>query len=187
MPDELCDLVVRLGTENRRWGFRRVHGELRRLGHKASPATVRRTPRTAGLGPAPRPQSARVEWTAFLKARPTASSPPTTSTSTRSACSGCTRCSSWRSAPEPSTSSGSSRTPTAAWATEQARQLIWQLSNRASDFTHLIHGRDTKLTASFDAVFASEGINVTIVQPVVQRLARPVYYDTPAQAAERLQ
>ncbi|WP_055494932.1 IS3 family transposase [Streptomyces sp. TP-A0356] len=69
IPDELCDLILRLGTESPRWGFRRVHGELRPLGHKASPATVRRTLRTAGLGPAPRRQSARDEWTAFLKAQ----------------------------------------------------------------------------------------------------------------------
>ncbi|MFJ6564252.1 hypothetical protein ACIQMV_31215 [Streptomyces sp. NPDC091412] len=25
--------------------------------------------------------------------------------------------------------------PTAAWATQQARQLLWQLSDRAADFT----------------------------------------------------
>ncbi|CAG6394705.1 hypothetical protein SCOCK_290041 [Actinacidiphila cocklensis] len=66
-PEEIRDLIVRLGTENPRWGFRRVHGELRRLGHKASPAAVRRVPRAAGLGPAPRRHPARHAWTAFLK------------------------------------------------------------------------------------------------------------------------
>ncbi|MFD0503491.1 helix-turn-helix domain-containing protein [Streptomyces chiangmaiensis] len=50
--DELRDLIIRLGTENSRWGFRRVRGELRRLGHKISPATVRRV-----LQAAVRPQS----------------------------------------------------------------------------------------------------------------------------------
>nr|WP_262985475.1 hypothetical protein [Streptomyces sp. San01] len=44
-----------------------MHGELRRLGHKVSPATVRRTLRAAGLGPAPRRHTAQREWAAFLK------------------------------------------------------------------------------------------------------------------------
>src|SRR5438132_519556 len=48
--------------------------------------------------------------------------------------------------------------PTAAWATQQARQLLWQLGNHAADFTHLIRDRDTTFTATFDTVFASEGI-----------------------------
>lgn len=37
--DELRDLVIRLGTDNPR-RFRRVHGELRRLGYKVGAATV---------------------------------------------------------------------------------------------------------------------------------------------------
>ncbi|MFL4910550.1 helix-turn-helix domain-containing protein [Streptomyces sp. MMS24-I2-30] len=57
IPDELHILIIRLGAENPRWGFRRVHGELRRLGHKISPP-VRRVLRQAGHGPAPRRQPA---------------------------------------------------------------------------------------------------------------------------------
>ncbi|WP_433445487.1 IS3 family transposase [Nonomuraea sp. CA-141351] len=68
-PEELRKLITRLGTENPRWGFRRVHGELRRLGHKVSPATVRRVMRAAGLGPAPRRHPTRGEWSTFLKAQ----------------------------------------------------------------------------------------------------------------------
>ncbi|MCQ8193907.1 helix-turn-helix domain-containing protein [Streptomyces rugosispiralis] len=60
LPEEIRDLIIRLRAENPRWGFRRVHGELRRLGLKVSPATVRRVLRATGLGPAPRrPADAR--------------------------------------------------------------------------------------------------------------------------------
>jgi hypothetical protein len=48
VPEELRDLIIRLGAENCRWGIRHVHGEPRRLGHKLSPATVRRTLHAAG-------------------------------------------------------------------------------------------------------------------------------------------
>ena len=34
--------MLRLGRENPAWGYRRVHGELARLGHHLSAATVRR-------------------------------------------------------------------------------------------------------------------------------------------------
>ncbi|MEV8062466.1 MULTISPECIES: IS3 family transposase [Streptomyces] len=70
MPEELRDLIIRLGAENPRGGFRRVHGELRRLGHSVSQASVRRTLRAAGLGPAPRRHPVRGEWAAFLTAHP---------------------------------------------------------------------------------------------------------------------
>ncbi|WP_345043183.1 helix-turn-helix domain-containing protein [Streptomyces sannanensis] len=69
ISDEVRDLIIRLGGENPRWGARRVHGEMRRLGHKVSAATIRRVLRQAGLGPAPRHQSTRGEWAAFLKAQ----------------------------------------------------------------------------------------------------------------------
>ena len=68
VSDEVRDLTIRLGAENPRWGFRRVHGELRRLGHTISTATVRRVLRAGGLSLGRGPQTARREWVAFVKA-----------------------------------------------------------------------------------------------------------------------
>ena len=38
VSDELRDLIIRLASDNTRWGSRRVHGELHRLGHNISAA-----------------------------------------------------------------------------------------------------------------------------------------------------
>ena len=44
---EIRVLVLRLAQENPAWGYRRVHGELSRLGHQVSDGTVRRILRPA--------------------------------------------------------------------------------------------------------------------------------------------
>jgi hypothetical protein len=51
---EIRDLVLRLAGENPAWGYRRVHGELSRLGHHVSEATVRRILRARRYRPARR-------------------------------------------------------------------------------------------------------------------------------------
>ena len=43
--------------------------------------------------------------------------------------------------------------PTAAWATELARNLAPELEEAGHTFTHLIRDRDAKFTDAFDAVF----------------------------------
>ncbi|HEY0419487.1 MAG TPA: hypothetical protein VGC80_08205, partial [Acetobacteraceae bacterium] len=48
--------------------------------------------------------------------------------------------------------------PTAAWVTQQARQLAWTLQEAGTSPRFLIHDRDAKFPPAFDTVFAAEGV-----------------------------
>jgi putative transposase len=157
MKDELIELIVRLGRENRRWGCVRIQGELRKLGMRVSASSIRRVLRRHGLGPAPR---SGPTWSEFLRSQVQsvlATDFFTVDTvflkqlyvlfvielSTREV-----------------HILGVTDHPTSTFVTQVARNLIGDLADRSRSFKFLIRDRDTKFTATFDEVFRSEGIRV---------------------------
>jgi putative transposase len=65
--EEMAKLVVMMSLENPTWGYTRIRGAMRNLGHELGRTTIRRILADAGIEPAPE-RSKRTPWNTFLKA-----------------------------------------------------------------------------------------------------------------------
>ncbi len=55
---------------------------------------------------------------------------------------------------------GCTAEPERAWVAQQARDLVWSVTESPTPLRFLIHDRDSKFTNAFDEVFRSEGISI---------------------------
>jgi putative transposase len=163
IPPGLRRLILRLAAENPTWGYRRIHGELARLGFKLAPSTVWLLLKRAGIDPAPR--RAGLTWRQFLSVQ----------------AEGILACDLFHVdtvllrrlyvlfvielATRRVHVLGVTASPTGAWVAQQARNLLMDLEDRIGQFKFLVRDRDAKFTDSFDGIFASEGIR-TLRTPV---------------------
>jgi putative transposase len=159
LEEDVVALIVRLGRENPRWGYVRIVGECRKLGGTVSATSVRNVLRRNRIGPAPR----RVR--AILVAVP--------------AIPGI-----WDSRVRlfivdtimlrrvyvlffldlerrKVFLAGVTANPTAAWVTQQARNLATALDDQGRAVRFLVRDRDTKFVGPFDEVMRSLGARIT--------------------------
>lgn len=151
-------LIRCLATEHPSWGYRRIHGELCKLGHDSGRSTVRDVLKRHRGPPAPQRQRRATTWRAFIghyRHQMLACDFFTIETlalrtsyvlffielkTRRVHLAGCTA------------------HPTSAWVTQQARNVTWQLPDGSLSIRFLIHDRDATFPAAFDTIFATDGV-----------------------------
>ena len=158
-------MIVRLATENSRWGYSKIQGELQKLGYSVSRSSVRNILKRHHIPPSLGRKKQSSSWRSFLGqyADPMIACDffvvETTWLQTlyvfffielgtrRVRLAGCTA------------------HPTSTWVTQQARNLAWDLQDlgdRTLPTRFLIRDRDSKFTASFEGLFEAEGIQIVL-------------------------
>ena len=162
---EIAVLIERLATENHGWGYQRIQGELLKLGHRVSASTIRRVLRALKIPPAPKRQT-DTTWRQFLHTQ--AATMLATDffhvdcalTLQRLYCLFVIEVGS-----RYVHVLGVTAHPDGPWTTQQIRNLLMDLAERAADFRFLVRDRAGQFTASFDAVLAAAGIRAVKIPP----------------------
>ena len=146
---------LRLAKENPLWGYRRIHGELTKLGVTVAPSTIWEILHAAGIDPAPRRSGPT--WRQFLHAQAAGILAVDflhvdtvllkriyvlvfIEHGTRRMHLG-----------------GVTASPTGEWTVQQARNLALSLGERFEGIKFLVRDRGSNFPASFDAVFQAAG------------------------------
>jgi transposase InsO family protein len=154
----IARLVVRLAKENPLWGYRRIHGELTKLGVTTAPSTIWEILHAAGIDPAPRRSGPT--WRQFLHTQAAGILAVDflhvdtvllkrlyvlmfIEHGTRRMHLG-----------------GVTANPAGEWTVQQARNLALSLDERFEDIGFLIRDRGPNFTRSFDAVFQATGARI---------------------------
>ena len=147
-------LVLRLARENPSWGYRRIQGELRKLGVVVSATAIRSLLKRHGVTPAPRREGPT--WKQFLACQ----------ASGILACDFfCVETIRLRTLYVLFFIELSTRRvhlgvahPRSAWVTQQARNLA--IEGSFDEFRFLVRDRDAKHSGPFDEVLCGEGLRI---------------------------
>src|SRR5450631_2522442 len=149
----IAGLAVRLAHENPLWGYRRIHGELTKLGLTIAPSTIYEILRAAGIDPAPRRDGPT--WRQFLHAQAAGILAVDFLHVDTVALTRLHVLVFIEHGTRRMHISGITAHPTGEWTVQQARNLSVDLGERFTGFRVLIRDRGSNFTASFVNVSAT--------------------------------
>ena len=162
---EIATLIERFATENTGWGYKRIQGELLKLGHRVGASTIRRVLKALKIPPVP-DRHTDTAWRQFLRTQAATMLAADffhvdcAVTLQRLYCFFVIEVGS-----RYVHILGVTANPDGPWTTQQIRNLLMDLGDRAADFRFLIRDRAGQFTGSFDAGLADAGIQAVKIPP----------------------
>ena len=162
---EITALIEQLATENNRWGYQRIQGELLKLGYRVSASTIRRVLKALKIPPAPQRRT-DTTWRKFLHTQAVTMLATDffhvdcAVTLRRLYCLFVIEVGSRYVHILEVTAD-----PDGLWTTQQIRNLLMDLGDGVTAFRFLVLDRAGQFTDTFDAMLADAGIEVVKLPP----------------------
>jgi putative transposase len=167
IPDELMAMVVKVAEENRTWGYDRIVGAMKNLGHNLSRQSVANVLKRNGLEPAPE-RGRRTTWKAFNRSHLSVLAATDFFTAEVWTSRGLITyyvLFVMRVAQRRVQVVGITSAPGGLWMDQIARSLTLADVGFLSGCRYLLHDRDTKFTSAFDAILRSAGVEPVTLPP----------------------
>ena len=161
------ELVLKLASENRHWGYRRLAGVLDNLGHPVSHQTVANILKRPGIAPAPE-RGKFLTWREFIRSHLEVLAAVDFFTAEVWTAAGLTTyyvLTCMRVASRRVCIAGITTSPDQRWMEHMARTLSLSEVGFLSGCRYLLHDRDAKFCAAFDALLKAVGIQAVKLPP----------------------
>ena len=158
--DQIENLVLQMAKENRTWGYRRIVGGLRNLGHEISHQTVANLLKRHGIAPAP-DRGSTMSWREFIRSHMDVLGAVDFFTAEVWTAGGLITyyvLTFMRVASREVCIAGITTTPDTRWMEQMARNISFADGGFLNGCRYLLHDRDTKFSATFSSILEAVGI-----------------------------